>query len=88
MIKNINDSEACAIELAELIKDINCYVNLIPYNKTSGTSYEPSDKEQISIFFDILKSHGINVTARREFGGDINAACGQLSSDYGHTLKE
>lgn len=82
MIKNINDSELCATELAELVKDINCYVNLIPYNKTRSTDFEPSDKEHISVFFDILKSYGINVTVRREFGSDINAACGQLSADY------
>ena len=82
MIKDLNDSNDCAIQLAQLVKDINCYVNLIPYNKTRSTDYEPSTKERIAEFFDILKAHGINVTVRREFGGDINAACGQLSSDY------
>lgn len=85
MIKNVNDSNDCAIELAQLVKDINCYVNLIPYNKTRSTDYEPSDKKRIAEFFDILKSYDINVTVRREFGGDINAACGQLSADYSNT---
>ena len=83
LIKGINDTTNCAHELAQLIKDINCYVNLIPYNKTRSTDYEPSSKERIAEFFDILKGYDINVTVRREFGGDINAACGQLSSDYG-----
>ncbi len=82
MIKDINDSNSCALELANLLKDINCYVNLIPYNKTRSTSYEPSDRSRISEFFDILKKQGINVTLRREFGGNMDAACGQLSSDY------
>lgn len=82
MIKNINDSNECAIQLAQLLGDMNCYVNLIPYNKTRSTDYEPSDKEQIANFFDILKEHNINVTVRREFGSDMNAACGQLSADY------
>lgn len=82
MIKDINDSDECAAMLVSLIKHINCYVNLIPYNKTRSTDFEPSTKERISSFFDILKKNNINVTVRREFGGDMNAACGQLSSDY------
>jgi len=82
MIKNLNDSNSCAEQLVSLLKDINCYVNLIPYNKTRSTDYLPSDKERISEFFDILKQKNINVTVRREFGSDMNAACGQLSSDY------
>ena len=82
MIKDVNDSNNCAFQLIELVKDINCYVNLIPYNKTRSTNYEPSDKNRIAEFFDILKKHNINVTVRREFGSDMNAACGQLSADY------
>lgn len=82
MLNGINDSNQCAEELAQLVKGINCYVNLIPYNKTRSTDFEPSTKQRIAEFFDILKQNGINVTVRREFGGDMNAACGQLSSDY------
>ncbi len=82
MIKDVNDSNDCAMELAELLRGINCYVNLIPYNKTRSTDFEPSTKARISEFFDILKKQNINVTVRREFGSDMNAACGQLSSDY------
>ncbi len=82
MIKGVNDSDDCALELAALLKDLNCYVNLIPYNKTRSTNYEPSDKARIAAFFDILKKHNINVTVRREFGSDLNAACGQLSANY------
>ncbi len=82
LIKDVNDSDACALELAELLRGMNCYVNLIPYNKTLSTDFEPSTKERIGKFFDILKKQGLNVTVRREFGSDLNAACGQLSSDY------
>ena len=82
MLKDINDSDECAEELIKLTRGINCYINLIPYNKTRSTDFEPSSKERISAFFDILKKHNMNVTVRREFGGDVNAACGQLSSDY------
>ena len=82
MIKNINDSNECAIQLADLLKGINCYINLIPYNNTRSTHFEPSTKERIAEFFDILKKHNLNVTVRREFGNDMNAACGQLSAGY------
>ena len=82
MIHGVNDSDECALELAALLKGINCYVNLIPYNKTRSASFEPSSKERVLEFYDMLKKQGINVTIRREFGGDMNAACGQLSSDY------
>ncbi len=82
MICGVNDSDECALELAALLKGINCYVNLIPYNKTRSASFEPSSKQRVLEFYDILKKQGINVTVRREFGGDMNAACGQLSSDY------
>ena len=75
MLKNINDREEHALELCKLIKGINCYVNLIPYNKTSY-NYETSDK--VMKFYDILKKNKINVTIRKEFGNKINAACGQL----------
>ena len=82
MISGVNDSDDCALELAKLLSGINCYVNLIPYNKTRSASFEPSEKKRVLEFYDILKKQGINVTVRREFGGDMNAACGQLSSDY------
>ncbi len=83
MLKDINDSDECAHQLAKLLEGIHCYVNLIPYNKTRSTDFEPSTKEQTAQFFDILKKYGLNVTVRREFGGNMDAACGQLSSKYG-----
>ncbi len=82
MLKGINDTDECAYKLAELLKDLNCYVNIIPYNKTPSADFEPSDRERISAFFDILKQQGLNVTVRREFGGDLDAACGQLAVKY------
>ena len=86
MLKDINDSDECAHQLAKLLEGIHCYVNLIPYNKTRSTDFEPSTKERIAQFFDILKKYGLNVTVRREFGGDMDAACGQLSSKYGECI--
>ena len=82
MLKDINDTEECANELSKLLRGINCYVNLIPYNETSHIKYKKSTKEQIMKFYDILKKNNINVTIRKEFGRKVKAACGQLRSHY------
>ena len=78
MLDGINDTLACAKELANLLKGINCYVNLIPYNETENIEFKRSKKMQILAFYDILKKNNIAVTIRREFGGNVDAACGQL----------
>ena len=80
MLDGGNDSENCALELSKLLRGKNCYVNLIPYNETKNIQFKRSKMRQISTFYDILKKNGINVTIRREFGGNISAACGQLRS--------
>ena len=80
MLDEINDNETQALELASLLKGLNVYVNLIPYNETNHIEFKRTPKDKIMKFYDILKKHGINVTIRREFGGNIDAACGQLRS--------
>lgn len=80
LLNGVNDDENCAKELAMLLKGINCYVNLIPYNETSHIKYKTSKKVTIDKFYDILKKNNINVTIRREFGSKVSAACGQLRS--------
>lgn len=82
MLNNINDSNTNALELANLLKGINCYVNLIPYNETSHIEYKKSSQDRILSFYDVLKKNNINVTIRREFGSNVKAACGQLRSLY------
>lgn len=81
MLNMVNDSEACAQDLANLLKGLNVYVNLIPYNETKNIDYSKSSKTTIDKFYNCLKQNGINVTIRREFGGTIKAACGQLRSE-------
>ena len=81
MLDGINDSEKEAIELSNLIKGMNAYVNLIPYNETSHIGYKKSSKEKILKFYDTLKKNNINVTIRREFGSEVMAACGQLRAN-------
>ena len=80
MLKDINDSEDCAVELAKLVKGLNCYINLIPYNETNNLIFKRTNTIQIMKFYDILKKNNVNVTIRREYGGNISAACGQLRS--------
>lgn len=82
LLDHINDREEHAQELAQLIRGMNAYVNLIPYNETSHIQYKKSTKEQILKFYDVLKKNKINVTIRREFGSEVEAACGQLRSTY------
>ena len=78
MLDGVNDSLDCARKLANLIRGMNAYVNLIPYNETENISFKRTEKKKILEFYDILKKERINVTIRREFGGNIDAACGQL----------
>ena len=82
MLDNINDTDKCAYELAHLLKGLNAYVNLIPYNETSHINFKKSSDEKIMHFYDILKQNGINVTIRKKFGNEVSAACGQLRSEY------
>ncbi len=80
LLDEINDKEENAKELCKLIKGLNAYINLIPYNENSNILYKRSKKENIMKFYDIIKKENINVTIRREFGSKISAACGQLRS--------
>ncbi len=81
MLEGINDSDECARELAKLIKGKLMYVNLIPYNETSNIDMKRSNLFKIKSFYDILKSNNINVTIRKEMGGNLSAACGQLRAN-------
>jgi len=78
MLAGINDSDECAYELSKLINGKLMYVNLIPYNETSNFNMKRSNDFKIKSFYDILKSNNINVTIRKEMGGNLSAACGQL----------
>ena len=81
MLNMVNDSQDDAFSLAKLLKGMNVYVNLIPYNETKNIEFSKSSKERINKFYECLMKNGINVTVRREFGGNIKAACGQLRSE-------
>lgn len=81
MLNGINDTEECALELSKLLKEKLVYVNLIPYNETSNFNMKRSNDFKIKKFYDILKMNNINVTIRKEMGGNLSAACGQLRAE-------
>lgn len=78
MIKNLNDSDECAKELAARLKGTLCHVNLIPVNNVRENNYIKSTVDRQKRFIDILGANGITATVRRTLGSDINASCGQL----------
>lgn len=78
LVRGVNDSTACAAELASRLGRMLCHVNLIPVNEVKETNCRESYPETVKKFADVLSSKGIPVTVRRKLGADINAACGQL----------
>lgn len=80
LLKGINDSLKNADELADLIHNsgVFAYVNLIPYNEVIEKPFLRSPTSSVKAFHDRLLKRGINATVRKEFGSDIDAACGQL----------
>jgi 23S rRNA (adenine2503-C2)-methyltransferase len=87
LVSGINDTVEGAVRLGELLKGINCHVNLIPVNPIKERDFKQSEKQAIEKFKNKLEKYGINVTIRREMGRDINGACGQLRKSYNETKK-
>ncbi|MBO5352655.1 MAG: 23S rRNA (adenine(2503)-C(2))-methyltransferase RlmN [Lachnospiraceae bacterium] len=91
LVEGVNDSEACAKELAARLKGKNCHVNLIPVNPIKERDYKKSRNAVIQNFKNTLEKKSIPCTIRREMGSDINAACGQLRRSHavkGQTERE
>lgn len=82
MLKGVNDSVENARELARLIADIPCKLNLIPFNPYPHAIYECSDKQTIDRFRETVAAKGIITVTRRARGDDIDAACGQLVGQF------
>ena len=80
MLKGVNDSDADAHRLVELIKGIPAKVNLIPFNPWPGAPYERSSNNRINAFSEIVYQAGYASPVRKPRGEDIFAACGQLKS--------
>jgi len=81
LIKDVNDTDECARDLARIMKKPLYYVNLILYNPTMGNSFRPSTTLAVKKFKDILKKNKIVFSQRFRFGQDIKAACGQFAGE-------
>jgi len=79
MIDQVNDRTEHAKQLVELLGDLPCKVNMIPFNPFPNTDYRRSSNNAIHRFRAILEEGGLNVTVRKTRGDDIDAACGQLA---------
>jgi 23S rRNA (adenine2503-C2)-methyltransferase len=80
MLKDVNDSDADARRLVQLIAGIPAKINLIPFNPWPGAPYERSEWERIESFAEIVNNAGYASPVRTPRGEDIMAACGQLKS--------
>jgi 23S rRNA (adenine2503-C2)-methyltransferase len=78
LIAGVNDSIEQTRPLAALARKLFAKVNLIPYNKVEGLAWERPGEDVCEAFLDSLKKQKVIATLRREKGGDIDAACGQL----------
>ena len=79
MLEGVNDQAVHARELIELVRDVPCKFNLIPFNPFPNSGYERSSADNIRVFREILQQAGLVVTVRKTRGDDIDAACGQLA---------
>ena len=82
LVAGVNDRKEDALELAGILKGMNCHVNLIPVNPVRERSFVRSGREAVENFKINLEKCGINGTIRREMGSDIDGACGQLRKRY------
>ncbi len=87
LFDGLNDSNAHADALSDRLRGVHCYVNLIRYNPIPEFGYGQSGEERAVAFHHRLMDRGITATLRRERGGDIDAACGQLRAQ-GETKKK
>jgi 23S rRNA (adenine2503-C2)-methyltransferase len=79
MLDGVNDATSQARALVELVRNVPCKFNLIPFNPFPGTTFRASPRERIAAFQTVLVEAGLVTTIRRTRGEDIDAACGQLA---------
>ncbi len=79
ILAGINDADHDARALADFSRGLPVFVNLIPWNRVPGMDYTAPDEKGIGTFLSRLERLGLEACVRREKGGDIGAACGQLT---------
>ncbi|MPM77995.1 putative dual-specificity RNA methyltransferase RlmN [bioreactor metagenome] len=82
LLQGVNDNERCVRQLGDLIRGLNAYVNLIPYNRVDEHGFRQVDYRHAMVFYDALCKVGVKCTLRQEHGADIDAACGQLRAKH------
>ncbi|MFH1880038.1 MAG: 23S rRNA (adenine(2503)-C(2))-methyltransferase RlmN [Bacillota bacterium] len=82
LIDQLNSQPAHAVELAGLLKGLQCHVNLIQLNPVKESALRPASPEAVKAFSETLEQKNVSVTCRREMGRDISGACGQLRNRY------
>ena len=87
MLDQVNDRVEHAEQLVELLGDLPCKVNLIPFNPFPNTDYKRSSNNAIHRFRAVLEDGGLSVTVRKTRGDDIDAACGQLAGKVSDRTK-
>ncbi|MCA1979041.1 MAG: 23S rRNA (adenine(2503)-C(2))-methyltransferase RlmN [Thiobacillus sp.] len=79
LLAGVNDTPAHARQLVELVRDVPCKFNLIPFNPFPDSGYDKPRADAQRAFREILQDAGLVVTTRKTRGDDIDAACGQLA---------
>jgi len=87
LMDQVNDRSVHARDLAELLRDLPCKINLIPFNPFPGSDYKRVTNTALNRFRDILQGEGYTVTVRTTRGDDIAAACGQLAGEVNDRTK-
>lgn len=82
LVEGVNDTKAHADALSELLRGMNCHLNLIPVNPVKERKLNQPDKSTVIAFKNMVEKNRINVTIRREMGRDIDGACGQLRKSF------
>lgn len=88
LVGGVNDTDEDARELIDLVKPLNCHVNLIPVNPIKERDFVESNTARVQAFKNKLEKNKIQVTIRREMGRDIDGACGQLRRRHMNEAKE
>ena len=82
LVRGVNDTYDCSMQLMRLVHGTMCHVNLIPVNPIKERDYQQTRQQEVQEFKNRLEKYGINVTIRREMGRDIDGACGQLRKSF------
>jgi 23S rRNA (adenine2503-C2)-methyltransferase len=87
MLHGVNDTREDLARLPALLRGVPAKVNLIPYNSNAGLGFETPPEEWVALWQRRLHEQGVEVTVRWSKGRDIDAACGQLLTATGRSVK-